>query len=62
MSRSDKSTLRLIGKVVKDIQNATDIFFDNRKYCMWADNIMERCENEENPTVFCDPTNCPLGE
>ena len=62
MSKGPDSTLSLIGRAVKNIQDFTDVFFDNRKYCMWADNVMERCDNEENPTVFCDPEHCPLGE
>jgi len=61
-NRSDESTLRLIGSAVKNIQNFTDVFFDNKIHCPFADNVMELCDNEENPTVSCDPVSCPLAE
>ena len=62
MGNSDKATTGLIGSIVRNIQTYTDDFFHSRINCPFADNVMERCDNEKNPTVFCDPEHCPLGE
>ena len=58
----DKATTDLIGRAVKNIQSFTDVFVHNKIHCPFADNVMDRCDNEKNPTVFCDPEHCPLGE
>jgi hypothetical protein len=62
MSDSDKATVSLIGSIVTNIQSLTDDFFQNKIHCPFIDNVMDCCDNDDNPTVFCDCEHCPLGD
>lgn len=62
MNYNDITKTNLLGKTVDKIHNSVNIFLRNRIHCPFVDNVMDRCDNEDNPTVFCDWENCPLGE